>query len=40
LLKGLGEAFTNEAVNDMIKAADLDGDGNIQFDEFLKAVSK
>ena len=35
LLKELGEAFTDEAAEDMIKVADLDGDGKIQFDEFL-----
>ena len=40
LLKGLGEAFTDEAVNDMIKIADLNGDGKIQFNEFIKAVQK
>jgi len=38
ILKGLGEAFTDEAVDDMVKIADVNGDGKIQFDEFLQAI--
>ena len=38
ILKGLGEAFSDQAVDDMIKKADINGDGKIQFDEFLQAL--
>ena len=38
ILKGLGEAFSDQAVDDMIKKADINGDGKIQFEEFLQAL--
>ena len=38
MLNGLGEAFTDEAVDDMIKLADANGDGKIQFEEFIHAI--
>ena len=39
LLKGLGEDVTDEVVDEMIKLADSDGDGKVNFDEFCKAAS-
>ena len=35
LLKGLGEDVTDEVVDEMIKIADENGDGKIQFEEFV-----
>ena len=40
LLKGLGEDVTDEVVDEMIKIADENGDGKIQFDEFVKAATE
>ena len=39
LLKGLGEEVTDEVIDEMIKIADENGDGKIQFDEFCKAAT-
>ena len=39
LLKGLGEEVTDEVVDEMIKIADENGDGKIQFEEFVKAAT-
>ena len=39
LLKGLGEEVTDEVVDEMIKIADENGDGKIQFEEFCKAAA-
>ena len=39
LLKGLGEDVTDDVVDEMIKIADENGDGKIQFDEFVKAAT-
>ena len=39
LLKGLGEEVTDEVVEEMIKIADDNGDGKIQFEEFVKAAT-
>mgnify|MGYP003867409121 FL=1 len=39
LLKGLGEEVTDEVVDEMIKIADENGDGKIQFEEFCKAAT-
>ena len=39
LLKGLGEEVNDEVVEEMIKIADENGDGKIQFDEFVKAAT-
>ena len=39
LLKGLGEDVTDEVVDEMIKIADENGDGKIQFEEFVKAAT-
>ena len=40
LLKGLGEEFTDEDVDVMIKIADDNNDGKINFEEFLKAATE
>ena len=39
LLKGLGEEVTDEVVDEMIKIADDNGDGKIQFEEFCRAAT-
>ena len=39
LLKGLGEDVTEEVVQEMINIADENGDGKIQFEEFVKAAT-
>ena len=39
LLKGLGEDVSDEVVDEMIKMADENGDGKIQFEEFVKAAT-
>ena len=38
LLKGLGEDVSDEVVDEMINIADENGDGKVQFDEFVKAA--
>ena len=40
LLKGLGEAVTDDVVDEMIKIADENNDGKIQFEEFVKAATE
>ena len=40
LLKGLGESVTDEVVDEMIKIADENNDGKIQFEEFVKAATE
>ena len=39
LLKGLKEEVTDEIVDEMINIADENGDGKVQFEEFVKAAS-
>eukprot|EP00356_Strombidium_inclinatum_P013509 CAMPEP_0170487134 /NCGR_PEP_ID=MMETSP0208-20121228/6000_1 /TAXON_ID=197538 /ORGANISM="Strombidium inclinatum, Strain S3" /LENGTH=93 /DNA_ID=CAMNT_0010761311 /DNA_START=3 /DNA_END=284 /DNA_ORIENTATION=+ len=39
LLKGLGEEVTDEVVDEMIKIADENGDGKVEFTEFVKAAT-
>ena len=39
-LKCLGENVLDEEVNDMIAAMDIDGDGTINYEEFLKEMKK
>ena len=39
LLKGLGEEVTDEVVDEMIKIADENGDGKVNFEEFCKAAT-
>ena len=38
LLKGLGEEVTDEVVDEMIAIADENGDGKVDFQEFVKAA--
>ena len=40
LLKGLGENVTDDVVDEMIKIADENNDGKIQFEEFVKAATE
>lgn len=37
-MKELGEVITDEEINLMIKEADLDGDGQMDFNEFLRIM--
>ena len=39
LLKGLGEEVTDEVVDEMIAIADENGDGKVDFEEFVKAAA-
>ena len=39
LLTGLGEELTDDLANEMIAAADENGDGKVEFQEFLNAVA-
>lgn len=37
-MTNLGEKLTEEEVNEMIKEADVDGDGLVNYDEFVKMM--
>jgi len=37
-MKNLGENLTDEEINEMIREADDDGDGHVDFDEFVKMM--
>jgi len=39
IMMSLGENLSDEEVNQMIKEADLNGDGEIDFDEFMRMLS-
>ena len=39
MLKNLGEDVSDEVIDEMMKIADEDGDGKIQFEEFVKAAT-
>ena len=39
LLKGLGENVTDDVVDEMMKIADENNDGKIQFEEFVAAAT-
>ena len=39
LLKGLGEEVNDDVVTEMMQLADCDGDGKVNFDEFVKAAT-
>ncbi|GFP96520.1 calmodulin [Phtheirospermum japonicum] len=38
VMTNLGEKMTDEDVNDMIREADLDGDGVVSYEEFVKMM--
>ncbi|KAI8848270.1 calmodulin [Chytridium lagenaria] len=38
VLSGLGEELSNEEALDMIRHADIDGDGQVNLDDFRKLV--
>lgn len=39
VLTNLGETMTDEEIDEMMKEADLDSDGQVSFDEFVKMMS-
>ena len=40
LLKGLGEDVNDAVVDEMMALADTDGDGKVNFEEFVKAATE
>ena len=40
IFNNLGEKLTDEEITDMIKEADIDGDGEINYQEFVKMMFK
>ena len=39
LLSGMGEDVTDDVINEMISIADENGDGKVDFEEFVKAAT-
>jgi len=39
VLENLGESLTDEEVDEMMKEADLDSDGQVSFEEFVKMMA-
>ncbi|WAR18956.1 CALM-like protein [Mya arenaria] len=39
VMTNLGEMLTEEEVDEMIRAADMDGDGQVNFEEFVKMMT-
>jgi len=40
IMMNLGEKLTQEEIDDMVKEADLDGDGEIDYNEFVRMMFK
>ena len=40
IMANLGEKLTQEEVEDMVKEADIDGDGQINYEEFVRMMFK
>jgi calmodulin len=40
IMANLGEKLTNEEVEEMVKEADIDGDGQINYEEFVRMMFK
>mmetsp|Transcript_53342 Transcript_53342/g.129687 ORF Transcript_53342/g.129687 Transcript_53342/m.129687 type:complete len:127 (+) Transcript_53342:770-1150(+) len=40
IFNNLGEKLTDEEIDDMIKEADIDGDGEINYEEFVRMMFK
>lgn len=40
IMENLGEKLTDEEIDDMVKEADIDGDGEINYEEFVKMMFK
>jgi calmodulin len=38
IMENLGEKLTDEEIEDMVKEADIDGDGEINYEEFVKMM--
>ena len=38
VMTNLGEKLTDEEVDEMIREADIDGDGQVNYDEFVKMM--
>ena len=39
VMVNLGEKYTDEKVNDMIREADADGDGQVNYEEFVTMMT-
>ena len=39
VMQNLGEKLTDEEITEMIREADEDGDGEVDFDEFVKMMT-
>ena len=40
IMENLGEKLTDEEITDMVKEADIDGDGEINYEEFVRMMFK
>ena len=38
-MQNLGEKLTDDEINEMISEADADGDGHVDYEEFVKMMS-